>query len=142
MTLTDRIKMLLGRKINPETVERAKRGEIDKSREREIEYKLAGDNPVIVDRRFEYCTTPDNSYGWDIKHTGYYVSKRITSVYNPESNLVFRETLTVDLPFLSTRGHKVVKFDPAGSILPRKADSRELTDYLDTAEKAKGTGAK
>ena len=136
MTLTDKIKRLLGRNINQETVERAKRGESDKSIERKVDYMLAGDNPVIVDSRFQYATTPDASYGWDIMHRGYYLSKKIRKVYNPEGNLVFRETSTTDLPFLSTRSYKVVKFEPAGSILPRKADSTELTDYLDIAKNA------
>mgnify|MGYP001596622458 FL=1 len=136
MTLTDRIKKLLGRKINQETIERAKRRESDESEERKIEYGLIGDNPVIVDSRFEYCTTPDFSYGWARPHTGYYKSKKIKNVYNPDGNLVFRETWTGDLPNHGTRNYRVVKFEPAGSILPRKTDSRELTDYLDIAKNA------
>ena len=134
MTLTDKIKILLGRKLDPKTLERAKRGEIDRSNEREIEYKLAGDNPVIVDLRYEYCTTPDYSYGWSRPHTGNYLSKRIKNVYNPDGELVFRETLKIDLPYTIQRGFKVVKFEPAGSVLPKKASETELTDYLETAK--------
>lgn len=106
MNLVEKIKILTGRKLSKDQMERAEERvspsdllhlELDKLLTCQPILKLDGihrEGEIYVREFFEYRfgTTPDASHGWNRPHTGYYLTKREVRRFDSEGNLTEKET--------------------------------------------------
>ncbi len=108
MTLTNRLKVLSGKRLGPKEIELAREGATIKSRHKEKVYGTS-EGGVLFRRiaTLERMTTPDISHGWERPHTGDYPTSITVEEYNVDGQLFRREYTEVSHGMVSKR--KVIK---------------------------------
>jgi len=126
-TLTDRLKIVLGRQLSPKKMANAiVRGESKGST------ILCSNEPKKIDefekypsgefvrfrQRFQYMTTPDASQGMRRPHTGYYPYKTIVELYNSKGRI---KQKTVSDGNLYIGGDYITRvFNPPGRLIGKR----------------------
>jgi len=125
-TLTDRLKIALGRQLSPKQManakEEIKRVNLLCSNEPkkidELEKYPSGEF-VRFRQRFQYMTTPDASQGMRRPHTGYYPYKTIVELYNSKGRI---KQKTVSDGNLYIGGDHITRvFNPPGRLIGRRS---------------------
>jgi hypothetical protein len=135
---SDKIKMLTGRIISQEEIEKA-REKVNKEEyslfensRTTTEYKMTGKTPVIVKSKASKKTTQDLSHPTRL-HTMFYNDCTRTRFYTPEGlleeELVQEGSIYTNDIFFSAR-----KFDPPGSFRGKKIYPGDLTGKNPTAD--------
>jgi hypothetical protein len=117
--LESKLKLMTGRVLTQEEMEKAKRGVKVQSQtfggQKVLEYAMEGNHLVVTKSQYQWMTTADFSYGWSIPHEGLNLTRNEVKVYSAE-RLLLREDVTKSDPINHDWNSKTYECVTPGSI--------------------------